>query len=353
MDSQAFQELLYYPEQRWGKEADSRWRLLCDRLANYGPPRQTFEIDTARKWELVSAFQKSVRRADKGIALSLVSAMNGMPEQYAYFWRRLCVVACEDVGPADDTLAKFVVACATLFARKKTGPENYRFWCFLAEQMCNLPNRSRVYCSYGILDLAITRSELPQLTATDAEIIQTILDQRRWVLAGDQPSNRWQRKNDWRTEGLLRFVGMTSPTQLTLADSPLPASKILFDLPSYCYDMHTRVGLEMLRRLVRGVAGAECIEKFFRHNQAKGAHRALGAALFFEEGGRIQGELVYGPLCSLEQRFFAHQYGLRLDDWWELRFVVRNALENGIVDRVREKVLMEVYGQKTLQFVCQ
>jgi hypothetical protein len=79
--------------------------------------------------------------------------------------------------------------------------------------------------------------------------------------------------------------------------------------------MYTRVGLEMLRRIVRGVRGAEDINEFFQQHKVESAHRVLGDALFFIEGGRIQGELVYKPLCCLEQRLSASQYGLPLDIW--------------------------------------
>jgi hypothetical protein len=62
--------------------------------------------------------------------------------------------------------------------------------------------------------------------------------------------------------------------------------------------------------LVRGVDGAEGIRDCFQENKIKNAHRALGEVLFFVEGARIEGELAYEPLCSLEQRVLAHQYGL-------------------------------------------
>jgi replication-associated recombination protein RarA len=55
---------------------------------------------------LVSAFQKAIRRGDKVMALPLVSAMHSLPEEYGYFWKRLWVIACEDVGLADDTLTR-------------------------------------------------------------------------------------------------------------------------------------------------------------------------------------------------------------------------------------------------------
>jgi hypothetical protein len=165
------------------------------------------------------------------------------------------------------------------------------------------------------------------------------------------PWRIWQKKNDWRTEGLLRYVGLTLPFEVIRNDEQIPPSKIFLGLPSYCYDMHTRVGLKMLRRLVRGNGTPE-IREFFRDHQVKNAHRTVGAALFFEEGSRIKGELVYEPLCSLEQRVFARQYGLTLESWWNLRNLVRQALEKGVVDATREEILRHQYGQGNLQLIA-
>jgi len=276
-------------------------------MRDYETPCRSLAINKERKWELVSAFQKSIRRGDKSMALHLISAMDSTPEEYAYFWRRLCVIACEDVGPADDTLAVFVVACATVFSPKRTGDKNYDVFCFLAEQMCDLSTRSRIYCSYGVIELAATKSALPELSMDEMPILSAIMQRKAVVQAGKNPWQEWQRKNDWRAEGLLKFVGLNLPLDLIKVDTPVPPYKMLLDLPSYCYDMHTRVGLMMLKRLVQGVQGAEGIKEFFQQNKVKSAHKALGEALFFVEGGRIQGELMYEPLCRLEQRLFAHQ----------------------------------------------
>jgi hypothetical protein len=48
------------------------------------------------------------------------------------------------VGPGDDVLASFVVACSTVFTPVKTGARNHGLFCFLAEQMCELPHRSHM-----------------------------------------------------------------------------------------------------------------------------------------------------------------------------------------------------------------
>jgi len=138
-------DLLYrYPESMWAKPVSERWVFLCDALRHYDAPVGRLVLARERKWELVSALQKSIRRGEREIALHLLSAIDGMPQEYAYFWRRVCVTACEDVGPADDTLAAFVVACSTVFPPKKTGNTNYGLLCFLAEQMCDLSTRSRI-----------------------------------------------------------------------------------------------------------------------------------------------------------------------------------------------------------------
>ena len=279
------------------------------------------------------------------MALRLISAMRSMPEQWAYFWRRLCVTACEDVGPSDDTLAAFVVACSTIFPPKKTGNKNYDLLCFLAEQMCDLSTRSRIYCSYGTIEPAAMKSELPELQAEDKPIVSAIMQRRAAVQTATNTWQKWQRKNDWRAEGLLRFLGLRLPLEMTRVQTPVPPYKMLFGLPSYCYDVHTRVGLAMLKRLVPGVEGAEGIKELFQQNKIKGAHRAVGEALFFVEGGRIQGELIYEPLCDLEQRLSAYKFGLSLNKWLELRVLVEKALAEGVIDRVREEVLHQFYGR--------
>jgi hypothetical protein len=347
-----FHELLSYPGSRWNDTASTRWVSLCTQMRDYKAPSRSLTLNRERKWELVSAFQKSIRRGDKPMALRLISAMDSMPEEYAYFWRRLCVTTCEDVGPAGDTLAAFVVACSTVFPPRKTGCKNYDLFCFLAEQMCALSTRSRIYCSYGVIEPAAIKSELPELTLQDNSIVSAIMRNREQIQAPKNPWREWQRKNDWRAEGLLRFVGLTLPFEMTMVQTPLPPYKMLFEVPSYCLDVHTRVGLKALQRLVRGTAGAEHIRDFFQHNKIGSAHRALGEALFFEEGCRIQGELIYEPLCCLEQRVLAHQYEVDADSWWQMRGLVQKALSEGVIDRVRAEVLRQHYGQGNLQFDC-
>jgi hypothetical protein len=139
---------------------------------------------------------------------------------------------------------------------------------------------------------------------------------------------------------------------MTQNEVPIPPSKTVFDLPGYCYDMHTRVGLQVLQQLVRGAAGAEGIKDFFVENKIKNAHRALGEVLFLLEGARIEGELIYDCVCSLEQRLFAHRFGLPLHKWEYLRVLVEKALRDGVLNRVREELLQRYYAQSKLQLIA-
>jgi hypothetical protein len=340
-----FQELLAYPSRNWDEPASTRWFSLCARMRDYEAPSKQLAISKKQKWELISAFQKSIRRGDKLMALRLTSAMDKMPEEYGYFWKRLCVIACEDIGPADDLLATFVTACEAVYSARKADGVYYDLVCFLTEEMCDLSNRSRIYCSYSMIDTMLSTTCLPEYSVEDREIISAITQRKASLL---EPKSRWEewlKKNDWRAGQLLRFIGLTLPMEMTGVQLAVPQHRMLFGLPSYCYDMHTRVGLEMLRRIVRGVRGAEEIAELLERNKVQNAHRVLGDALFFVEGGRIQGELIYGSVCCLEQRLSAHRYGLTLNDWLHLQMIAHDALVSGIVDRVREDVLRQFYSE--------
>lgn len=260
------------------------------------------------------------------------------------------MIACEDIGPADDVLASFVVACANVFPPKRTGKENVRIFSFLAEQMCSLPNRSRIYCSYAITEILAKDSQRLELTPGEREILAAIMERKTQVKDGMAEWERWLVKNNWRASGLLKFVGLRLSQEMKQRDEPLPHYKMLFSLPSYSYDLYTRVGLEVLRKLVRGVHGAEGIREMIRKKSVKTPTQAVGEALFFSEGGKIRGELIYEPLSRMEQRFFAFQFGLSLEDWLDLRALVKEALEIGLIDRLREETLCRYYGQKSLEF---
>ncbi len=109
--------LMSYPEHQWGVPPSERWVALTDALQRWEAPHTTLTLDNVeRKWELVSAYQKCVRRGWNHWAQELAGAVLLWPPNYwRYFWSRLTTIACEDVGYGDLELMRFVIACAALF----------------------------------------------------------------------------------------------------------------------------------------------------------------------------------------------------------------------------------------------
>jgi hypothetical protein len=125
--------LVSYPAKHWGLSAGTRWLALTEGLRQWTPPDTTVVFDSPqRKWEVVSAYQKCVRRGSNDWAQQLVGAVLVFgPEQRRYFWTRITATACEDVGYADPELMRFVIVCAALFPPSAGEQLTRHLWSFL------------------------------------------------------------------------------------------------------------------------------------------------------------------------------------------------------------------------------
>jgi hypothetical protein len=200
--------LCKYPETSWMTTPSIRWRDLCDSLQKYDSPLDRVVLPKERKWEIVSALQKSIRRGDRSTAHQVLSAAIGLDDEYAYIWRRICVTTCEDIGPADGVLVSFVIACANVFPPRTLAAGNHSVWSFLVDQMCRLSTRSRIYCSFGIIDPVTATQQREKTTPQDELIVSTLSANRNELRQATTPWRIWQKKSDWRTEGLLRYAGL-------------------------------------------------------------------------------------------------------------------------------------------------
>lgn len=318
----------------WTGMADEKWwKEACDALVLYEPPPPSLKLShPERKWELVSALQKTVRRGDTQLALKLVSAMCSLPTELAYFWKRVCTTATEDVGPADNAVMNFVICASKVYTPKKAADFQYKVLCFLTEMMCET-DRSRVYCSESIIDSLLSSAVMPNnLKPAEKELLAHIQE------CGDVTD--WAVKNNWRGEGMLKYQMLAGTTNQSLMPRfwKRPEPLLLKGLPSYSYDMHTRVGKSVLVRMT----GFKVIKEFFEQNPSiKPRAEALGWALFFEEGGKIDGEMDNIVVSVLEQKFVAAKFGWTFDNWMLLRDLIKTLLDDGAIDKLREKVLSE------------
>lgn len=314
------------------------WHDYMKEMAVYQPPQVTQRIGNPdRKWEVVSALQKMVRRGETQIALRLVGALSTMPSEWPYFMRRLTVIAAEEVGPANRSLVQFVIACSAAYTPSKAGYQIYDLYCYLVKKLCEEPYRSRVWCSMEVIRTILSKPVVVNLTEWDKEHRKDVYTSHCQLEKENGPHAEWVKRHAWRTDGLLKFVMLGDPEELVPYTTPIPAFKEIAGLPSCAYDMYTRTGRQMLKLLAK-----ELITKVLE-NVTGNKTDAIGEALFFTEGGRIKNELISSRLYTLEQKCMAAQFGLEIEDWYSLKGQVEDALKQGRIDELRSKVVASAY----------
>jgi len=328
-----------FPKQKWHLAPTEFWLQLSEALTHYTPPPSTLTVKNPdRKWEITSAYQKMIRRGDWAVAQRLVSAMFCLPAELPYFWKRVPVVAAEDIGLANVELTQFVFACSAVYGPKS--PDFYKVFCFLTHIMCDAPARSRVTCSYSVIE-GIMKLMHPNIhngwTESTKAAMAFIAKQK---LTENTPYSQWLAKSEWRGEGMLQYLRMLDVPLTPREEVPMPEVKLLFGLPNLCYDMHTRVGMRSLTRLT----GVTALREFYAANPyVKKDAKMLGWLLFFAEGGRLQGELVNEGIAADEQYAVRKKFSLSPEQYLHLSAIVVEQVTTGKLDQIRLSCLNETY----------
>ncbi len=105
--------------------------------------RDTFIKNEQHKWRAASALQKAIRRGHVETALRMANGLHGL--DWEYVWRRMAVIALEDIGVADIPLVAAIVwVCGKPAWRNANGGcLNYLY--LLVERMC-LSVKDRSVC---------------------------------------------------------------------------------------------------------------------------------------------------------------------------------------------------------------
>jgi replication-associated recombination protein RarA len=132
------------------------------------PPWQAVTAHAYRLDEVISSVQKAVRRCDTDAALFWAVELNESGYG-AYAWRRLLVIASEDVGLADPMAAVVVSALyANAVALKKVRPPSDVRWdgLTLLQATAYLARASKnreVPDCYSTIELRLSRGERPEI----------------------------------------------------------------------------------------------------------------------------------------------------------------------------------------------
>ena len=159
------------------------------------------------KWLLASAMQKSIRRGNTSCALSATVSLFHIDKRM--LWRRLSIIALEDIGLGDiQAVSETLAISALTFWRKRIGELNTAIY---ATEMLSKAIKSRTCTdAYIVSDMGescqIERNELPLLN--NNELVKLVLNRKNsiiirvlslWLIAGTdryRTDNLPKRKGD-------------------------------------------------------------------------------------------------------------------------------------------------------------
>ena len=334
------------------------------------------EPQTTDRWVLASNLQKSIRRGLVPVAVGTASAL--LTVDARYFWRRLLVIAYEDVGYGD------INGCHDLlktFRRealhRDLGPQ--RVAQFFAHELA-AARKSRALCdALAMLEFSVKRKlyERQAFALTADELLATVCDGTMPVINrmaalrhicgyGLYVNGRYQTLNPPDRELMIRVCAAQglSEVETTLyrsgqniaesLNSPIPiigpmtrtgqqtmqSARHEFEgkhgLLYAALDRHTRVGKRCLARLAKEAAP---VREFFAQHPAFDPVGVIGAAMFIVEGAALDRWVVFDGSDQLRQDFnrnFLEHAGVPTDEQPELLQLVRSTHEQLNHIRARE-----------------
>lgn len=271
-------------------------------------------------------------------------------ELMRYLWRRVCTTAIEDVALANPPLLAFTLACAESFTPSKFPAlqKPVIYW-LLGAMAASLKDRTPCNMSVVWSFYAEAAEEVR------AEYDKTLSGEGKhlaWAISGHQsyePTNpiaHYVVGQQWRTEGMGAFF----PLAQTLQDGEhhvlkpeLMPSCMIMGLPSYAYDVHTKVGKCVMARL-SGYADAKAL---FDKYGCRDRMKAVGWAVFYLEGCQIDQELDFGghsDLIDLERKLAFMSLGVAPEGHAELLNWVSARLLDGTVNNLRKQEVSKHYA---------
>lgn len=338
---------------------------LEDRVAAFKPRIASKYAPAADRWVLASNLQKSIRR---GLAQSAVATATRLLEvDSRYFWRRIVVVAYEDVGLADPALVHELLRTFRREAmHRELGPE--RVARYFAHVLARA-RKSRSLCdALAALEFSIRRSdyERPYHGMTDEQLVHAacnagaptlyrvaalrhVCGYREFAqgtyrtLAPARPELMREvirRLGLSEVESTLFLSGQSVSEGMNIAlplvaqmvggnQEERQAEQVFAGKNGILYaalDRHTRAGKRCFARLA-----CECkaVRQFFDRRPALDSVAVLGAGVFVVEGAVLGRQLVFDGSDDLQRQFdrnFLEYAGLDEDDHRELLALVIDSL---------------------------
>lgn len=301
------------------------------------------------KWWVSSAWQKSIRRGyTKAACLFARTYVSIDP---GAFWRRLPILAIEDIGIADPTLVAAIMWIAGKKAKRASVATDVqwadRLTALMAQSVKDRTCCDLVVCAESDPDLAAFRArafntDKPEGLATYAADTDNYLVKRLialWALGGtkryrgggDLPEKQaghdvelgyylagqpdpyifmaiqggnktqdamplaWGLLHEMAWHGDYSYlVNDTEAPSINRIETELPPHSMIHGLPSYCFDMHTWLGRKALGYMAQSCAP---IRQFLTHDCGIATYEAmadtLGGIMFRVDSALLDRRLVY------------------------------------------------------------
>lgn len=289
------------------------------------------------RWIASSAFQKGIRRGDLQLALRAALVLSAYSRSYT--WRRLLVIAFEDVGTAEiDVLIETVAVATTPKWRAKHGelsslayiirrlaqaPKD-RSADYLISAASNHPSLSDARRAYGLVDPAlclqtVVDQSLPLSTRALAAWLSSGVEGRGGPSLGGGSLAELGRvfQSLGANEDLLSATKLAArrtrepitvvvpliwleahSEQAKVCDKRPPACPVLHGVPMYAFDKHTRLGLAAIQKLTRESDHIRnCLKEFVPQPAWL---KAVQMAVFYTDGYVVSHRLHWSLSDPLE-----------------------------------------------------
>lgn len=330
-----------------------------EQIAAFQPVAEPEHIPlTSDRWILASNLQKSIRRGLVDVSLGTTSKL--LTVDARYFWRRLMVIAYEDIGYGDIQLCHDLLKTFRRDAlHRDQGPE--RVAQYFAHRLATA-RKSRSLCdALAMLEFCVRRGvyERQYAVRTDDEIIAAICDSSmppidriaalRQVCGYGVVAGGWYKTLSKARPDLMREIcsrlALPEMEATLFRSGQNVAESLNIPIPLISYmlrssqaedgrcvqafegqggilfaalDRHTRTGKRSIARLAKE---AGPILAFFTRRPLLDPVAVLGAAVFMAEGAELDHWLVFDGAAELRDQFnqnFLEYFGVIGDDQPEL-----------------------------------
>ena len=346
---------------------------LSEALAKVDEPTPPIPL-AADRYIALSALQKAIRRGEEELALR--AAMNLMIGGPHAIWRRLGIIAFEDIGVANiDAVGWVTVVIGKPDVRQRLGGE-WKVADFLIRTLCRSAKCRATDDLVHLIErdpaLAEMRDELPGPSLRDRIRAATSCTGgieaqglATWFAIGTDkiasfaltpvsgcPENTFDALRDADYPGSAVEIGRMGlkRTACIIAamfpllyqargaeehsthDDPFPADTMIGPVPSWVFDMHTRGGLAAFGRYRRR---SERMKAFLAEHADPSANlnRLVGGLVFHIESGLVTKRLVWGEGTRLRHAADMTQPGLPPEVVPEAFSILRD--EIGLLNRCR------------------